>query len=283
MARLPQKIRIEIAAKQAWEKIQKQEAETYREIVKTYQDAHQDIKQQLANAVSDVSRERLQKLDAFVQSRIDELTPKVNSAVSNSLERGWEIGVEGGLNQSIIYHGAGIVIDWNLFTPRGLEPYSQFALQLCDQYNQELVNKIQQQLRLGFFERKAWNEIMQDIAEKSFGFKRPRSIPLKPKGVLYKIHRIVRTEMQRMRTFGEKEILELDKDITGIHIQFGGGPCPGNVCPPKQGDYFKDGSDKGWPPPDIPFHPNCTCYTWFIYPKERPAAEIPGKAGGGAG
>ena len=98
---------------------------------------------------------------------------------------------------------------------------------------------------------------MRDVAEKAFGFKRPGSIPRKPKGVLYKIHRIVRTEMQRMRTFAMQEGLEADQDIIGVHIQFGGGPCPGDVCPPKQGDYYKDGSDMGWPPPSIPFHPNC--------------------------
>ena len=53
-----------------------------------------------------------------------------------------------------------------------------------------------------------------------------------------------------MRTFGEKEILELDKDITGIHIEFVGS-CPGTYAP-EAGDYFKVAQIRA-ASPDIPF------------------------------
>ena len=77
---------------------------------------------------------------------------------------------------------------------------------------------------------------------------------------------MVRTEMQRMRTMAEEEVINSDKDIIGVSFHFGGGPCDGS-CERLVGDYYKDGSGRGWPPPSIPIHPNCQCYTTDIYPE----------------
>ncbi|NLZ54631.1 MAG: hypothetical protein GX892_16125 [Thermoanaerobacteraceae bacterium] len=77
---------------------------------------------------------------------------------------------------------------------------------------------------------------------------------------------MVRTETQRMRTMAEEEVVRQDPDIIGVAFYFGGGPCDGS-CVKLVGEYYKDGSGKGWPPPSIPIHPNCTCYTTNIYPE----------------
>jgi len=64
----------------------------------------------------------------------------------------------------------------------------------------------------------------------------------------------------------EEEVIRQDPDVIGIYFYFGGGPCDGS-CERLVGEYYKDGSGNGWPPPSIPIHPNCMCYTTNIYPE----------------
>ena len=166
--------------------------------------------------------------------------------------------------QRAIMGKAVLDIPWDFFLPRGVEQYQSFALQLCDQYDQELVNAIQQRLRMGFIERKSWSEMITDIRRNAFGFKKYQRVDRKDKGASWKIKRMVRTETQRMRTMAEEEVINSDPDIIGVSFYFGGGPC-NNSCPPLVGDYYKDGSGKGWPPPSIPIHPSCYSQDTEVY------------------
>jgi len=68
-----------------------------------------------------------------------------------------------------------------------------------------------------------------------------------------------------MRDMAEREIIDSDPDIIGVSFHFGGGACPNNECPPLVGDYFKDGSGMGWPPPSLPRHPNCYSKDTEVY------------------
>ncbi len=45
-----------------------------------------------------------------------------------------------------------------------------------------------------------------------------------------------------------------EHDVKYVEFMFGGGPCPGNVCPPYDGKVFKVGEEIS-----IPLHPNCGC------------------------
>lgn len=267
---LNQAIRIKRAVERARKTFLNQTEEYIRTVLANYERAQRDIQQQILSMtprpIDGWSTQDLRRLDAHISERIAQIKTTRDAQVLSALETAQRSGFEAQMLQQEIIGRATIGIDWSLFTPRGVEYYQAYALQLCQTYDQELVTAIQTQLRLGFMERKAWDEIIKDIQRNAFGFKKYQRIDRKDRGATWKIKRMVRTEMQRMRTMAEEEVINSDPDIIGIRFYFGGGPCDGS-CPRLVGDYYKDGSGKGWPPPSIPVHPNCTCYTTNLYPE----------------
>lgn len=239
-------------------------------ILSNYELALNDITRELSNidtAIDSFSTQRLTALQSFIAQRITQIKNVRDGQVINALNDAGKSGFDTQMLQRAIMGKAVLDIPWDFFLPRGVEQYQSFALQLCDQYDQELVNAIQQRLRMGFIERKSWSEMITDIRRNAFGFKKYQRVDRKDKGASWKIKRMVRTETQRMRTMAEEEVIKQDPDIIGVYYYFGGGECPNNECPPLVGEYYKDGSGNGWPPPSIPIHPNCKCYTSNIYPE----------------
>lgn len=238
-------------------------------ILSNYELALNDITRELSNidtAIDSFSTQRLTALQSFITQRITQIKNVRDGQVINALNDAGQSGFNIQMIQREIMGRAPLGVSWFIFLPRGVEQYQSFALQLCDQYDQELVNAIQQRLRMGFIERKSWSEMITDIRRNAFGFKKYQRVDRKDKGASWKIKRMVRTETQRMRTMAEEEVIRQDPDVIGIYFYFGGGPCDGS-CERLVGEYYKDGSGKGWPPPSIPIHPNCTCYTTNIYPE----------------
>lgn len=264
--------RIIKAVKQARSEFLRQTERHIKTVIANYEQAQQDIEQQLLKRIDkpidSYPIERLRELDSHIKRRIDQIAYNRNAQILNALESAQKSGFDAQMLQREIMGKPTIGIDWTFFVPRGVEYYQSFALQLCDQYDAELVTAIQQQLRMGFIERKSWNSIITDIRRNAFGFKKYQRVDRKDKGATWKIKRMVRTEMQRMRTMAEEEVINSDKDIIGVSFHFGGGPCDGS-CQRLVGDYYKDGKEMGWPPPTIPIHPNCMCYTTNIYPEIR--------------
>ena len=62
----------------------------------------------------------------------------------------------------------------------------------------------------------------------------------------------------------KRQVIRQDPDVIGIYFYFGGGPCDGS-CERLVGEYYKDGSGNGWPPPSIPIHPNSYSKDTEIY------------------
>ena len=268
---LNQLIRIQRAVKRARIEFLRQTETHIKTVLTNYQQAQDDIEQQLLKRmdqpINSFTTQRLQELDLHIQRRIETLAPRRDNQMLYALETAQESGFDTQMLQRRIMNRPALGIDWNSFTPRGVEYYQSYALQLCKTYDQELVTAIQTQLRLGLIEQKSWNQIITDIRRNAFGFKKYQRIDRKDRGATWKIKRMVRTETARMRSMAEEEVIRADPDIIGVSFYFGGGPCPHNECPPLVGDYYKDGSGMGWPPPSLPRHPNCMCYTTNIYPE----------------
>lgn len=120
-------------------------------------------------------------------------------------------------------------------------------------YTAELLTKAENVLRMGVIQRKAWGEVVTDLRHNAWGlepYQRAASITAKAQ-------RLARTELARNRWLAVKEFVDSDDRIIGIRILYGGGPCPSGICYSQVGEYYKDGSGRGWPPPELPFHPNC--------------------------
>mgnify|MGYP007001733102 FL=1 len=268
---LNQLIRIQRAVKRARIEFLRQTESHIKTILTNYQQAQDDIEQQLLRRmdqpINSFTTQRLQELDLHIQRRIETLAPRRDNQILYALETAQESGFNTQMLQRRIMNLPTLGIDWNSFTPRGVEYYQSYALQLCKTYDQELVTAIQTQLRLGLIEQKSWNQIITDIRRNAFGFKKYQRIDRKDRGATWKIKRMVRTETARMRSMAEEEVIRADPDIIGVSFYWGQGPCPNNSCPPLVGDYYKDGSGMGWPPPSLPRHPNCMCYTTNIYPE----------------
>ncbi len=240
-------------------------------VLQNYEIAQREIEQQLLQyadrPIDSYPVQRLRALDGYVQERIDALTYNRDAQVLQALEDAQKSGFQTQMIQKEIMGRPTLGIDWTMFSPKGVEYYQSYALQLCRAYDQELVTAIQTQLRLGFIEQKAWTQIITDIRRNAFGFKKYQRVDRKDKGATWKIKRMVRTEMARMRDMAEREIINSDPDIIGVSFHYGDGACPNNECPPLAGDYYKDGSGMGWPPPSLPRHPNCSCFLTDIYPE----------------
>jgi len=267
---LNQLIRIQKAVIKARKEFVRQTEAHIRTVLTNYERAQDDIEQQLLKRmdqpIDSYAVQRLQELDLHIQRRIESLAPRRDNQILYALETARKSGVETQMIQRQIMNRPMLGVGWTMFVPRGVEYYQSYALQLCKTYDQELVTAIQAQLRMGFIERKSWNQIITDIRRNAFGFKKYQRIDRKDKGATWKIKRMVRTEMARMRNMAEEEVIKSDPDIIGVSFYFGGGPCDGS-CPPLVGDYYKNGSGMGWPPPSIPIHPNCGCYVTDIYPE----------------
>jgi len=264
--------RINKAVEKAQKEFLQQTEAHVKTVLENYQIAQNEIEQQLLKRmdqpIDSFAVQRLQELDRHIQQRIEALAPKRDSQVLQALEDAQKSGFQTQMLQKEIMGRPMIGIDWTMFTPRGVEYYQSYTLQLCRTYDQELVTAIQTQLRLGFIEQKSWGQIITDIRHNAFGFKKYQRVDRKDKGATWKIKRMVRTEMARMRNMAEEEVINSDPDVIGVSFHFGGGPCDGS-CPPLVGDYFKDGSGMGWPPPSLPVHPNCKCFLTDIYPEIR--------------
>ena len=264
-----QALRIKRAVEKARREFINQTEKHIKTVLSNYELALNDITQTLSNidtTIDSFSTQRLIELQNHLTQRINQIKTTRDKQVVDALNDAGKSGFDTQMLQREIMGKAPLGISWDFFVPRGVEYYQSFALQLCDQYDQELVNAIQQRLRLGFMERKSWSELITDIRRNAFGFKKYQRVDRKDKGASWKIKRMVRTETQRMRTMAEEEVIRQDPDVIGIYFYFGGGPCDGS-CEKLVGEYYKDGSGKGWPPPSIPIHPNCTCYTTNIYPE----------------
>gem|GEM_PF-4212673 len=264
-----QALRIKRAVEKARREFMAQTERHINTILSNYELALNDITRELSNidtAIDSFSTQRLTALQSFITQRITQIKNVRDGQVINALNDAGKSGFDTQMLQRAIMGKAVLDIPWDFFLPRGVEQYQSFALQLCDQYDQELVNAIQQRLRLGFMERKSWSELITDIRQNAFGFKKYQRIDRKDKGASWKIKRMVRTETSRMRAMAEEEVIRQDQDIIGLRFYFGGGPCDGS-CERLVGEYYKDGSGMGWPPPSRPIHPNCMCYTTNIYPE----------------
>jgi len=142
-------------------------------------------------------------------------------------------------------------------------------------YTAELLTKAESVLKMGVIQRKSWGEVVTDLRQNAWGlepYQRATSIT-------YKARRLARTELARARSMAVDEFVNSDPDMIGVIISFGGGPCPNGVCYDLVGEYYKDGSGKGWPPPQRPFHPNCRCCATEIMGRPEYAEEVPGFAG----
>ena len=264
-----QALRIKRAVEKSRKEFINQTEKHIATILRNYELALNDITRMLSNideTIDSFSTQRLMALQNHIIQRITQIKNVRDEQVIDALNDAGQSGFNIQMIQREIMGRAPLGVSWFIFLPRGVEQYQSFALQLCDQYDQELVNAIQQRLRMGFIERKSWSEMITDIRQNAFGFKKYQRVDRKDKGATWKIKRMVRTEMQRMRTMAEEEVVRQDPDIIGVAFYFGGGPCDGS-CIKLVGEYYKDGSGKGWPPPSIPIHPNCTCYTTNIYPE----------------
>ncbi len=264
-----QAVRIKRAVEKARKEFLANTDKHIRTVLYNYETALNDIAAQLASIdrpIDSFSTQRLMELQNSIAQRVEQIKSVRYGQIVDALDDAGKSGFDTQMIQREIMGKPVLGISWYFFVPRGVEYYQSFALQLCDQYDQELVNAIQYQLRMGFIERKSWSDIITDIRQNAFGFKKYQRVDRKDKGATWKIKRMVRTEMQRMRTMAEEEVVRQDPDIIGVAFYFGGGPCDGS-CIKLVGEYYKDGSGKGWPPPSIPIHPNCTCYTTNIYPE----------------
>jgi hypothetical protein len=265
---LNQALRIKRAVEKARREFMAQTERHINTILSNYELALNDITRELSNidtAIDSFSTQRLTALQSFITQRITQIKNVRDGQVINALNDAGKSGFDTQMLQRAIMGKAVLDIPWDFFLPRGVEQYQSFALQLCDQYDQELVNAIQQRLRMGFIERKSWSEMITDIRRNAFGFKKYQRVDRKDKGASWKIKRMVRTETQRMRTMAEEEVIKQDPDIIGVYYYFGGGECPNNECPRLVGEYYKDGSGNGWPPPSIPIHPNSYSKDTEIY------------------
>lgn len=266
---LSQLLRIQKAVIKARKEFLRQTESHIKTVLTNYQQAQADIEQQLLKRmdqpIDSYAVQRLQELDLHIQRRIESLAPRRDNQILYALETARKSGVETQMIQRQIMNRPMLGVDWTMFVPRGVEYYQSYALQLCKTYDQELVTAIQAQLRMGFIERKSWNQIITDIRRNAFGFKKYQRIDRKDRGATWKIKRMVRTETARMRSMAEEEVIRADTDIIGVSFYFGGGPCPHNECPPLVGDYYKDGSGMGWPPPSLPRHPNCYSKDTEVY------------------
>jgi len=266
---LNQALRIKRAVEKSRKEFINQTEKHIATILRNYELALNDITRMLSNideTIDSFSTQRLMALQNHIIQRITQIKNVRDEQVIDALNDAGQSGFNIQMIQREIMGRAPLGVSWFIFLPRGVEQYQSFALQLCDQYDQELVNAIQQRLRMGFIERKSWSEMITDIRRNAFGFKKYQRVDRKDKGATWKIKRMVRTEMQRMRTMAEEEVVRQDQDVIGVYFYFGGGPCDGS-CERLVGEYYKDGSGNGWPPPSIPIHPNCTCYTTNIYPE----------------
>ena len=236
-------------------------------ILRNYELALNDITRMLSNideTIDSFSTQRLMALQNHIIQRITQIKNVRDEQVIDALNDAGQSGFNIQMIQREIMGRAPLGVSWFIFLPRGVEQYQSFALQLCDQYDQELVNAIQQRLRMGFIERKSWSEMITDIRRNAFGFKKYQRVDRKDKGATWKIKRMVRTETSRMRAMAEEEVIRQDQDIIGLRFYFGGGPCDGS-CESLVGEYYKDGSGMGWPPPSRPIHPNSYSKDTEIY------------------
>jgi len=262
-----QAVRIKRAVEKARKEFLANTDKHIRTVLYNYETALNDITTQLASmdkSIDSFSTQRLMELQNSIAQRIEQIKNVRYGQVVDALNDAGKSGFDTQMIQREIMGRPLLGVSWDFFVPRGVEYYQSFALQLCDQYDQELVNAIQYQLRMGFIERKSWSDIITDIRQNAFGFKKYQRVDRKDKGATWKIKRMVRTEMQRMRTMAEEEVVRQDPDIIGVAFYFGGGPCDGS-CVKLVGEYYKDGSGKGWPPPSIPIHPNCYSKDTEVY------------------
>lgn len=262
-----QALKIKKAVEKARREFINQTEKHIKTVLNNYELAMNDITKTLSSidtTIDSFSTQRLMELQNQITQRITQIKGMRDGQVIDALNDAGKSGFDTQMLQREIMGKASLGIDWNLFLPRGVEQYQSFALQLCDQYDRELVNAIQQRLRLGFMERKSWSEMITDIRQNAFGFKKYQRIDRKDKGASWKIKRMVRTETSRMRTMAEEEVISQDHDIIGVYFHFGGGPCDGS-CVRLVGEYYKDGSGMGWPPPSIPIHPNSYSKDTEIY------------------
>jgi len=165
-------------------------------ILSNYELALNDITRELSNidtAIDSFSTQRLLELQNHITQRISQIKTTRDKQVVDALNDAGKSGFDTQMLQREIMGKAPLGVSWEFFVPRGVEYYQSFALQLCDQYDQELVNAIQQRLRLGFMERKSWSELITDIRRNAFGFKKYQRVDRKDKGATWKIKRMVRT------------------------------------------------------------------------------------------
>ena len=195
-------------------------------------------------AVRDAIKDELNSLDKQIAGITNESMDNVQKqvghlAVTSGVGKSFETFLDRDI-RSYVYRGA-FLRDFMQSTNRN--------------YTAELLTKAESVIKMGVIQRKSWGEVVTDLRQNAWGlepYQRATSIT-------YKARRLARTELARSRALAIREFVDSDPDMIGVRISFGGGPCPSGICYDLVGEYYKDGSDRGWPPPDLPAHPNCRC------------------------
>ncbi len=177
---------------------------------------------------------------------------------------------------------------FNTFSEAGLKRYAREGAYIRKftsstfYYNQRgLLKDSESILRRGFIQRKTWQEITGELAQR-FG-----ATPEEMKGIrgyreargeAYRAKRLLRTEMARARGLVHQRFADDSSDIIiGIEMKLSSAHQGGCDCGRKAGKYYyHDRTDKRGKALDAsrldtiyPIHPNCMCYRSYIIDHEQ--------------
>ena len=195
---------------------------------------------------------RLRRLDMAIAVEMETLKAQVNKEIPQMIGGAGNMGVTRGQTElaSVMKTFPDIRPSWTLVNMDAIRVYSDYALQLSDDYIDEARRQIQAALRQGLIEQKTVGQLTTQIRQYiGAEFRKPN------KALTYKAQRIARTEMARAYAGGHTAYGKSNDWVIGERWHFsymGPWPCAQceSVAVENEDFYYKDGG-----PPNIPVHP----------------------------
>lgn len=210
---------------------------------------------------------RLKALLKHIEAELGQLTGEVKGLVKPMLARADE------LTKAEIATMAKSM-QWFIFEGSAAAEYQRQGTMLEQHmettlagYSSDLLGKVKSILNLAVLERRAWGHTAR-LVQRAFGAAgRPLGSGLGyygSTGAAAQAARLVATELARARSLGHRHYIKNDPDLTGVIINFGGGPCRTGICQRRAGRYM--GKEKALAElRRIPRHPWCRCHPQYIY------------------
>lgn len=192
---------------------------------------------------------RLRDLTTAIELEIDQLNRQLGDAIPSMVGGAGNLGIQTAQKELQILLGGfpDLIPSFTIMNKAAIDVYSQYALQLSQQYSAEVVRQIQSALQMGLIEQKTVGELTTQI-RKYLGAE-----PRKPAvAITKKAQRIARTEMQRAYSAGHEAYGRSVDFIVGETWHVNPGAC--EECEELDGkEYYYE---KGEEIPQL-LHPNC--------------------------